>query len=313
VCKLFGRESTYRTDFLNWGLKDPAILRKQAEAYRDAGSQKERQTLFEAHGVRWSELWRLPYWNPTRMLVVDSMHCILEGLVHYHCRHVLRLNSATAKTKETVEFSTAFAYPWPIYDMKYNSNVQQKYKLSEDDEEQVTDIHEILQRPFECEGHHCLDKDSFVKKLHTCKLAPLRYVCTLLNLPTTISTVKNGRNIEIVAKFKAHFIELLLNWMPRSPSGDVHFSLRVVNADTIKFIQEVIRTLTRPGWINHVPHNYCDANAGTIKADEWRTLSTIYLPIALVLLWGEVNQEAPVEGSHFLKVLDHTMALFQAT
>jgi len=213
VCKLFGRESTYRTDFLNWGLKDPVVLRKQAEAYRDAGSQKERQTLFEAHGVRWSELWRLPYWNPTRMLVVDSMHCILEGLVHYHCRHVLRLNSATAKTKETVEFCPAFAYPWPVYDMNYNSSLQQKYKLSEDDEEQVTDIHEILQRPFECEGHHCLDKDSFVKKLHTCKLAPLRYVCTSLNLPTTISTVKNGRNIEIVAKFKAHFIELLLNWV----------------------------------------------------------------------------------------------------
>ncbi|KAE9384264.1 hypothetical protein BT96DRAFT_777084, partial [Gymnopus androsaceus JB14] len=312
VCKLFGRESTYRTDFLNWGLKDPAELRKQAETYRDAGSQKERQTLFEAHGVRWSELWRLPYWNPTRMLVVDSMHCILEGLVHYHCRHVLQLNSATAKIREKVKFSPAFLYPWPVYDMNYNtslSGMQQKYRLSEDDEEQVTEVHEILQYPFECEGYQCLDEESFFQKLHTRKLAPLRYVCMSLNLPTTISTVKNGRNIEIVAKYKAHFIELLLNWV----SCDVHFSPRIVNADTIQFIQEVIRTLTRPGWVNYVPHNYCDANAGTIKADEWRILSTIYLPIALVLLWGEVNQEAPVEGSRFLKVLDHTMALFQAT
>ncbi|KAK6988825.1 quinon protein alcohol dehydrogenase-like superfamily, partial [Favolaschia claudopus] len=39
----------------------------------------------EHHGVRWSEMWRLPYWNPSRMLVIDAMHCILEGLVHYHC------------------------------------------------------------------------------------------------------------------------------------------------------------------------------------------------------------------------------------
>ncbi|KAE9400410.1 hypothetical protein BT96DRAFT_938750 [Gymnopus androsaceus JB14] len=103
-----------------------------------------------------------------------------------------------------------------------------------------------------------------------------------------------------MVKFKAHFIELLLNWqrqMPRSPSGDVHFSPQVVNTDSIKFIQEVIRTLIRPGWINHVPHNYCDANAGTIKADEWRTLSTIYLPIALVLLWGEkVNTNNHIGG-----------------
>jgi len=216
VCKLFGRESTYRTDFMNWGLKDPAVLRKHAEAYRDAGSQREQETLFEAHGVRWSEFWRLPYWNPTRMLVVDSMHCILEGLVHYHCRHVLQLNSAYAKTKEKVEFSMAFVYPWSVYDTNYNaslSGLQQKYKLSEDDEEQVIDIQEILQYPFECEGHHCLDEASFFKKLHTCKLAPLRYVCTSLKLPMTTFTVKNGRNVEIVAKYKAHFIELLLNWV----------------------------------------------------------------------------------------------------
>ena len=36
--------------------------------------------IFKDSGVRWSELWRLPYWDPTQQLVMDSMHCIFEGL-----------------------------------------------------------------------------------------------------------------------------------------------------------------------------------------------------------------------------------------
>jgi hypothetical protein len=31
------------------------------------------------------------------MLVIDSMHCILEGLIHYHCHYVLELNLKQAK------------------------------------------------------------------------------------------------------------------------------------------------------------------------------------------------------------------------
>jgi hypothetical protein len=67
-----------------------------------------------------------------------------------------------------------------------------------------------------------------------------------------------------------------------------------------------------PSWIDSVPFNYGENSAGAINTDEWRLLSTIYLPIALILLWGEENEAAPTPGSHFLGILDHTMALFQA-
>jgi hypothetical protein len=72
-----------------------------------------------------------------------------------------------------------------------------------------------------------------------------------------------------------------------------------------------METIT-PSWVNSVPANYGEAAAGTIKADEWRTLATIYIPIALVTLWGDDRGAPPPEESHFLKVLDHSMALFQA-
>ncbi|KAF9017481.1 hypothetical protein BDZ89DRAFT_961096, partial [Hymenopellis radicata] len=73
-----------------------------------------------------------------------------------------------------------------------------------------------------------------------------------------------------------------------------------------------IRETTTPAWIHSVPHNYGDASAGTIKADEWRLLSTLYLPIALVTLWGDHNGRGPTKDSKLLSVLNHAMALFQA-
>jgi hypothetical protein len=85
-----------------------------------------------------------------------------------------------------------------------------------------------------------------------------------------------------------------------------------VTVDTIHYIQRVIKETITPSWINSVPTDYGENSAGTIKADEWQLLSTIYLPIALVTLWGEQNGIPVEQTSPVANVLDHTMALFQA-
>lgn len=80
---------------------------------------------------------------------------------------------------------------------------------------------------------------------------------------------------------------------------------------------KVIKEALSPSWLNSVPKNFGDPKAGTLKADESRTLSTIHLPIALIILWGDADGSPPPEddsdGGFLLKTLDHTMALFQAT
>lgn len=88
-----------------------------------------------------------------------------------------------------------------------------------------------------------------------------------------------------------------------------------VKLETIQYIQSVIKSTVTPSWINSVPHNYGEASAGSIKAGEWRILSTVYLPIALVTLWGgdrAVDESPPTSINYHLRALDHTMALFQA-
>ena len=61
VCNGFGCGNLYNTDFDTWISWDVDDMRRQAEAWRDAETLKEKDAIFDKHGVRWSELWRLPY------------------------------------------------------------------------------------------------------------------------------------------------------------------------------------------------------------------------------------------------------------
>lgn len=65
---------------------------RSACAWRDATSAAERDRIFKEFGIRWSVLYYLEYWDPTRMLASDPMHNLFLGLVHYHCRVVMGID-----------------------------------------------------------------------------------------------------------------------------------------------------------------------------------------------------------------------------
>jgi hypothetical protein len=68
-----------------------------------------------------------------------------------------------------------------------------------------------------------------------------------------------------------------------------------------------------PTWISSVPKTFGEASAGTLKADEWRSFCTIYLPIALICEWGEGTVHKKVaQGIRFRQALDHAMLLVSA-
>ncbi|KAG2029335.1 hypothetical protein BDR03DRAFT_881069, partial [Suillus americanus] len=74
-CNCYHKTTYGRVDFESWKPRDKDELQKFAEQWRDAATTSEREKLFKAHGVRYSEMWRLPYWDPSCQLVVDPMHC----------------------------------------------------------------------------------------------------------------------------------------------------------------------------------------------------------------------------------------------
>jgi hypothetical protein len=78
-------------------------------------------------------------------------------------------------------------------------------------------------------------------------------------------------------------------------------------------IRAVIQDMAMPSWLSSVPHNFGDAAAGTLKADEWRTITTIYLPVTLISIWGKgTAQVSPLTTARLKQILDHTMDLVSA-
>ena len=56
---------------------------RNAEGWRHCKTKDERKQHVSDTHVRWSEMLRLPYFNPIRFLVIDPMHCLFLGIAHW--------------------------------------------------------------------------------------------------------------------------------------------------------------------------------------------------------------------------------------
>lgn len=89
--------------------------------------------------------------------------------------------------------------------------------------------------------------------------------------------------------------------------------VQLVTQKTMDLIRAVIKETTRPSWMNAVPEKFGEAKTGTLKADEWRNYTTILLPIALTILWGEGSKHDNEESLEYAyALLENTMELVQA-
>ena len=138
ACQCFHQSTLGRTDFKNWQRRDKESLRKHAEEWLGASTSTEREKIFKKYGTRWSELWRLPYWDPSRQLVVDAMHCILEGLAHTHFREVLGLTMSSALSPSPNV--KAFHHDFTPVDRENSDMTAKEIK-------QVGEIHDLLMVP----------------------------------------------------------------------------------------------------------------------------------------------------------------------
>ena len=94
LCKL-AKTDINNLEVGTWQINTRQELYEQAVAWRDAPSRAARKKLYKKTGVRWSELWRLPYWDPTKFVIIDGMHTIYLRIVQNQCRVVLGLDAVT--------------------------------------------------------------------------------------------------------------------------------------------------------------------------------------------------------------------------
>src|SRR5204863_546950 len=71
-------------DMEDWFItRDSSQHRQNAIGWRRCNSDAARSQFAKQTGVRWSELLRLPYFDPIRFLTVDPMHCLFLGIAKW--------------------------------------------------------------------------------------------------------------------------------------------------------------------------------------------------------------------------------------
>ncbi|KAJ3720318.1 hypothetical protein C8R42DRAFT_582858 [Lentinula raphanica] len=98
-------QDIHNLDSSTWPIRDIETHKLQANLWRDAPSEAARHQIYENHGMRWSELLRLPYWNPILFTVIDSMHLCYLGLFATHVRKIWKMDA------EALESGEGYAQP----------------------------------------------------------------------------------------------------------------------------------------------------------------------------------------------------------
>ncbi|KAF7318521.1 hypothetical protein HMN09_00362000 [Mycena chlorophos] len=210
------------------------------------------------------------------------------------------------------EVGIAFFHPWVDYDI---ATCHPDYRLPNPVKEipQIRRIQSQLTVPVLPRGEAdqpmppsdsrapiAITSEKLADNLKGSNVPALRFVAHSLGLDLT--------GVPASERFKKPYIDRLVAWRYLKPLSDNNYVPRAIDMSALKFIQRVIADTDTPGWIDSVPYNYGQSGAGTIKAAEWRILATIYVPIALVLLWND----GPVLEKRIVDMLDHSMALFSA-
>ena len=71
-------------DFDEWFVeRDIHVIREKASEWKKCTTKDSRRAHVSQYHVRWSEIYRLPYFNSVRFCVVDPMHCLFLGVAKW--------------------------------------------------------------------------------------------------------------------------------------------------------------------------------------------------------------------------------------
>ncbi|KAJ3530362.1 hypothetical protein NM688_g7722 [Phlebia brevispora] len=91
-------------DWQNWPTHDSDRYLSIAKSWLEAETEEDRAAIYKVHGIRWSELLRLPYWDPTKFRTIDIMHNLYSGVLAHHIVSIWGISSELQDGLEGVTF-----------------------------------------------------------------------------------------------------------------------------------------------------------------------------------------------------------------
>ena len=249
-------------NFAAWESRTYEHYKHWGKKWRDAKTKAERKAFFRDHGVRWSELMRLPYWDPTRHVVVDGMHCLLLGIVHHHFRKILGIETLRKKKTTAVVTATELADARTAISSRPSATQLRIFNV------------EVLRTLCRELGITTVANGRYIKKV----LLISELVARSKNVNLTNADQSNEINEDATtAALPFANADDVLASVVSSDYSDAH-----LNRDDTRLLQSHIQATTRPSWYAPPPPNLGDPGHGKLKADEWRSCIEFDVPVALV-------------------------------
>ncbi|KAF9021597.1 hypothetical protein BDP27DRAFT_1195416, partial [Rhodocollybia butyracea] len=308
-CKVWHRFHMLRTDCEDWECIDDDRLREGSAKWQSARTPAERGHVLDLYGSRYSPLWILPYWRPSHQVAVDAMHIFFLILLQRFFRDQRALDEQ--QKDQSVEPHIAFRYPFePPPDVSLLSTETEVEEMTDplshlsktmnfNSAAQVGDIHRILCRPMK--GNIAAARTKLLGDLlRVCTTNALKFVCIDLNrLPSGVVT-------------RYDLAQVLIGWRMEKPLPPL---TRVpVDSSAVRGrIHQAIRKIIVPSWVSKPPFDVGLPRAGNLKADAWRTLFEIYVPLALLSIWQPDSPISAESTTSMASALDTAMHLTCAT
>lgn len=112
ICSCTRKKDEYgTTDYGSWHRQGDRDCCKYAEKWQNAHDASAEKATFDSSGLQWSELLRLPYFDPSRYVVMDAMHNLFLGLINFHFCDLLGYHPPSSK-KDKIAISITFLEGW---------------------------------------------------------------------------------------------------------------------------------------------------------------------------------------------------------
>ncbi|KAJ3854272.1 hypothetical protein EV368DRAFT_4048, partial [Lentinula lateritia] len=278
-----------RTDYENWKALDDDLLRKAAEIWINS-MLKNRKAIEQLYGTRYSELWRLPYWRLCQ-IGIDPMHVFFLILLQRYFRDILGLDNPDDPKKKLTKPRFKFAFQHEFTSPPPLSSLVKDVQVPSQRWSSIGSIHQILQQPLAPS-----ELDELKKALKKLPGDSLAYVCI------DIEQLPSGQIS------KDDMVRQLTAWRMTKPLNQIN-PTAVDSSGLLRRIQQVVREVVTPAWVSNPPRNVGLYEAGVLKADHWRTLFSIHVPLATLSLWRETSPLAAADACNMASVVDTTMNL----
>lgn len=242
-------------DTASWEPRIGPRVRAAAQEWRQALTQKARQSLIDKNGIRWTPLHDLFYRDPVQHTTLGVMHNWLEEILQHHTRLKWGIGIPDCPRQQAKQLAQG-------QDNIESGSESGSGGDTDTDVEMVNDELAALWM----DSQHFNNTPQLPQRLRT-------------SSGIFISGPGSDRGSE---DSEYQFISDELDVLEDDDSSP---PASLFDAEALSSVRRCIALAVIPSWIDRPPTNLGEKSHGKLKADNWLTLFTIFFPLVIPEIW----------------------------